>query len=77
MKQLLKKGIKMAKKKGLPSEGMMCPLFTETLQNGWYYQVDYIHDLRYEEEKFVAVHAFRPPLRSCARSATHFLREAI
>ncbi len=77
MKKLLQKALRLAKKEGAPSDGMMHPLFTETLQNGWYYQADYVHDSRYEEEKFVAIHAFKPPLRFHARSATHYLRKAV
>lgn len=74
MRSLLRQGLREARRcLRPPSEGMLVNLFSEDLSNGWHYQVDYIHDLRFRPKPYVAVFAFRPPRRHCAASASHVL----
>jgi hypothetical protein len=63
MRKLLKDGLKEAKKIESPSDGYIIPLFTKQLNNGWYYQIDFINDTRVYEKPCVAVFGFKPPLR--------------
>jgi len=77
MKVLLKQGIRKAKKIKAPSEGSLIGLMQITLKNGWYYQVDFIRDLRIHNKPYVIVYAFKPPLRFYARSADYYLSKEI
>jgi len=73
MMALLKEGIRKAEKMKIPSkEGTFIPLFTETLKNGWHYQIDFVFDRRIYNNPFVEVNAFKPPLRWCARSTADY-----
>lgn len=77
MQKLLQRGVRRAKRQATPSDGMMLPLFTHELKNGWYYQVDYIHDTRFQERPYVVVHAFKPPRVYWAKSAEYYLQKTI
>lgn len=77
MKELLEKGVSQVKSKKPPSDGGMISLFTEEASNGWYYQVDYIHDTRVMKHPYVAVYAFRPPRDFSARAADYYLYQEI
>lgn len=77
MKQLLEKGLRKAKRMKAPSEGTFCPLFNLDTKNGWHYQIEYVHDSRYEDKKFVSVFAFKPPRNFCARSADLYLSQKV
>ena len=77
MKKFLKKGVRLAMMLQPPDDGMLLPLFNTTTKNGWYYQIDYIHDERVRPNPYVAVWAFKPPRSFNARSATHFLTKEI
>ena len=69
MREMLKRGLAKARKRSLPSDGMMSNLIYETKPNGWHYQVELIHDSRFHAKPIVAVYAFRPPRRYHARGA--------
>ena len=77
MKSLLKRGLRKAKKMKRPSDGFFKSLFTEEKPNGWYYQVEYIYDQRFNSLPRVTVYAFRPPRSFNARSADYFLSKEI
>lgn len=62
---LLKKAVRLAKRKRLPRDGMILPLFTEEAGNGWYYQADLINDGRFSGKPEVKVFAFKPPHWYC------------
>jgi hypothetical protein len=77
MQALLKRGLRMAKRKYIPGDGMMLPLFTEQKKNGWYYQIDLVHDTRWEPKPYVVVFAFKPPRVYWAKSADYHLSKAL
>lgn len=77
MKDLLKRGVRKAKKMRKPSDGMMFGLFTHEKKNGWYYQVDFIYDTRCNEHPYVAVFGFKPPRVYHAKSAEYVLTQDI
>lgn len=74
MRYQLKLGIKQARKLSPPSDGMLVNLIYETLRNGWHYQVEYVHDTRFDPRPYVEVYAFAPPRRFHARSADYYLK---
>ncbi|HRZ18596.1 MAG TPA: hypothetical protein P5136_00940 [Methanofastidiosum sp.] len=77
MRSLLKEGIRIAKSKRVPSDGALLPLLDKTLNNGWHYQVDFIHDSRCKDKPWVVVYAFAPPNNQYARNADYYLEKEI
>ena len=77
MRLMLKRGIAIARKRHVPSDGMMTNLIYQTKPNGWHYQVEFIHDTRFHERPIVAVYAFKPPMRYHARGADLMLEQEI
>lgn len=73
MKKLLKKGLRKAKNVDPPREGMLFNLYTENSKNGWYYQIDYVYDLRFHTDPYVVVFAYSP--QSYGNLASHCLYE--
>lgn len=60
-----------------PYEGTFWPLFCKQLKNGWYYQVDYVHDNRMCNKPYVIVWGFKPPKVMWAKSAEYFLYQEL
>ena len=73
MRALLAAGIRKSKRQKPPSDGYMVSLIYKTEKNGWHYQVEWVHDTRFEPKPIVKVYAFAPPRDFCARPATHTL----
>jgi hypothetical protein len=73
MKLLLERGKRLAKRRPnrRPSDGMMTGLINENGLRGWHYQVEWIHDTRFEPKPWIVAYAFSP---SSHGIATHFLR---
>ena len=75
MRALLAKGKRVAKRKYCPGDGSLVPLHSEALQNGWYYQVDWINDSRFAPKPWIEVFAFSPRTKQRGTvSASHSLR---
>jgi len=77
MKNLLKRGMRQAKKIKSPGDGYLQPLFTVNKKNGWYYQTDLVYDTRRNQYPFVAVYAFKPPRVYHAKFAEYVLTQDI
>ena len=77
MRRMLARGLRDARSRSQPSDGSMFSLFTVDMANGWYYQVDFIHDTRLMPKPYVSVFAFRPPRDFSARSADLYLSEML
>lgn len=73
MRSLLKRAIRKTRGLRPPHDGYCHSLIYETLPNGWHYQVDWVHDTRFREKPWVAVHAFAPPRDFSARAADFVL----
>lgn len=75
MRRLLAYGKRVARRKRCPGDGSLQPLYSETLPNGWYYQVDWINDSRFAPKPWIEVFAFSPRMKQRGTaSATHSLR---
>lgn len=77
MKRFLERGIRKAKKTKRPSEGTFVNLISETLPNGYHYQVEYVYDLRWCKRPVVSVYCFRPPRNQSARRADYYLEREV
>lgn len=71
MKALLARGRRKARGKRPPSDGMMLGLINENLPNGWHYQVEWVHDTRFEPKPWIVAYGFSPRSRG---TADYFLR---
>lgn len=73
MRSMLARAKRRVRRRKRPGDGMMTSLVSETLPNGWHYQVEWVHDTRFAPKPWIVVYGFSP--RSCGL-ADYFLKEA-
>ena len=72
MRDLLAEGVRKSKRMRPPSDGTMTSLVYLTLKNGWHYQVEWVHDQRFQKEPWIIAYAF-PPHHPGSVSAPYYL----
>lgn len=77
MRALLNSGLRKAKRKNRPIDGMMYNLIYKTLNNGWHYQVEYVYDSRFYDKPYVVVYAFKPPKKFTCVAADYYLKAEV
>ena len=73
MRSLLARGKRRATKNRRPGDGGMTGLVNETAKNGWHYQVEWVHDTRFEPLPWIVAYALKPHHRGC-HAADYYLR---
>lgn len=72
MRDLIALAKRRAKRKSPPSEGYMTNLVDLSLKNGWKYQVEWVHDIRFKPEPWIVAYAF-PPHHQGSECAPYYL----
>lgn len=60
MRSLFAEGKRIAKKRRAPGDGTLVGLLNRDDSQGWHYQVDWIHDTRWNPRPYITVFAFSP-----------------